>query len=131
MKTIKKLSLVAAFLIANLNSYAKDGDFLLNVKNGKNNEISFSMNGVEKAVIAIYDAENNLIFSENAKGHNGIIKHYNLSELPMGTYTLIVKTDVKEVKHQIKVAGSTTILSKRAFLEVYKNGFDNKSIASN
>ena len=45
MKTISKLSLVLVFALASLNTYAVDGDFLLNVKKGKGNEISFAMNG--------------------------------------------------------------------------------------
>ncbi|MGL5113163.1 MAG: secretion protein [Flavobacterium sp.] len=130
MKSINKLSLVAAFFIASVHSYAINGEFFLNVKNTKGNEISFSMNGIEKAAIAIYDAEDNLIFSENAQGHNGIIKHYNLADLPMGTYTLVVKTDLKEVKHDIKVASSNAVLSQRPYLEVYKNTFDSQSIVS-
>lgn len=130
MKSIQKLSLIAVFLLANLNSYAIDGEFFLNVKNTKGNEISFSMNGIEKAVIAIYDAENELVFSENAKGQNGIIKHYDLADLPMGTYTLVVTTALKEVKHEIKVNSGNSVLNRRAYLEVYKNSFKNNSLVS-
>lgn len=130
MKSIQKLSLIAIFLLANLNSYAIDGEFFLNVKNTKGNEISFSMNGIEKAVIAIYDAENELVYSENAKGQNGIIKHYDLTDLPMGTYTLVVTTALKEVKHEIKVNNGNSVLNRRAYLEVYKNSFKNNSLVS-
>ncbi len=131
MKMMKKLGLVAVFALATLNTYAIDGDFLLNVKKGKGNEISFSLNGIEKANIAIYDAENNLIFSEKAIGRNGIVKNYNLDELPMGTYTLVVKTDLKEVTHEIKVAASIATLSKKAYIEIYKTSFANQNVASN
>lgn len=130
MKSIQKLSLITIFLLANLNSYAIDGEFFLNVKNTKGNEISFSMNGIEKAVIAIYDAENELVYSENAKGQNGIIKHYDLADLPMGTYTLVVTTALKEVKHEIKVNSGNSVLNRRAYLEVYKNSFKNNSLVS-
>lgn len=130
MKMMNKLSLVALFALASLNTYAVDGDFLLNVKNRKGNEISFAMNGVQKATIAIYDSENNLIYTEKASGQNGIVKYYNLEELPVGTYSLIVKTDLKEVTHKIKVAASDATLSKRAHLEVYKTSFTNKNVAS-
>lgn len=130
MKSIQKLSLIAIFLLANLNSYTIDGEFFLNVKNTKGNEISFSMNGIEKAVIAIYDAENELVYSENAKGQNGIIKHYDLTDLPMGTYTLVVTTALKEVKHEIKVNNGNSVLNRRAYLEVYKNSFKNNSLVS-
>jgi len=131
MKLMNKLGLVALFALTSLNTYAVDGDFLLNVKKGKGNEISFAMNGINKAYIAIYDAENNLVYSENAKGQNGIVKNYNLDELPMGTYSLVVKTDLKEVTHEIKVKASEATLSKRAYLEVYKTSFTNQNVASN
>ena len=49
----------------------------------------------------------------------------------MGTYSLIVKTDLKEVTHEIKVAASNVTLSKRAYLEVYKTSFADKNVASN
>ena len=68
MKMMNKLSLVALFALVSLNTYAVDGDFLLNVKKGKGNEISFAMNGVQKATIAIFDSENNLIYIDNATG---------------------------------------------------------------
>ena len=131
MKTLSKLSLVTLFALACSTTSAIDGDFLLNVKKGKGNEISFAMNGVQKATIAIFDSENNLIYTENATGQNGIVKYYNLEELPMGTYSLIVKTDLKEVTHEIKVAASNVTLSKRAYLEVYKTSFADKNVASN
>jgi len=88
------------------------------------------MNGIEKALIAIYDAENELVYSENAKGQNGIIKHYDLADLPMGTYTLVVTTALKEVKHEIKVNSGNSVLNRRAYLEVYKNSFKNNSLVS-
>lgn len=128
---MNKLGLVTLFALTSINTYAVDGDFLLNVKKGKGNEISFAMNDIQKAYIAIYDVENNLIFSENAKGENGIVKIYNLDELPMGTYTLVVKTDLKEVTHEIKVGASEATLSKRAYLEVYKTSFANQNVAFN
>lgn len=130
MKMMKKLALVAVFVLGSVNTYAIDGDFLLNVKKTKGNEISFTMNGIQKASIAIYDDENNLIFSENAKGQNGIIKNYDLQELPIGTYLLVVKTELKEVTHEIKVATSEVTLSKRACIETYKTAFSTKNVAS-
>lgn len=126
---MKKLGILVLFAMLSLNSYATDGNFILNVKNTKGNEISFALNGVEKATIAIYDTDNNLIFSEKAAGKKGIVKFYNLDELPTGNYILVVKTDSKEVKHQIKIDSTAATLSKRAFLEIYKNTFENNKIA--
>ncbi|MGL2994038.1 FimB/Mfa2 family fimbrial subunit [Flavobacterium sp. TSSA_36] len=130
MKTMQYFSLFVTLFMTSVAAFATEKDFFLNVKNSQGNEISFSMNGIESADIAIYDQENNLIFSEKAKGQNGIIKNYNLDELPMGNYTLVVKTNLKEVKHDIKVKSNTAVLSKKAYLEVYKSSFDNNAIVS-
>ena len=64
MKMMNKLSLVALFALVSLNTYAVDGDFLLNVKKGKGNEISFAMNGVQKATIAIFVLKTQLVKME-------------------------------------------------------------------
>lgn len=128
-KIMKKLSILVLFALLSLNSYAEGGNFILNVKNTKGNEISFALNGIEKATIAIYDTDHNLIFSEKAEGKKGILKFYNLDNLPEGNYVLVVKTDSKIAKHQITVDATAATLSKRAFVEIYKNNFNNNKIA--
>ncbi|TRX42112.1 secretion protein [Flavobacterium restrictum] len=131
MKTILKLSLVLLVAMTTMSTYAIDGDFLLNVKKAKGNEISFSVNGIKKAKVSIYDNENNLIYTENAKGQNGIIKTYNLDEFPVGTYYLVVENDLKEVRHEIKISYNESILNKRASLEAYYNTVNTSTVASN
>jgi len=128
MKTISKLSLAVVFTLASLNTYAIDGDFLLNVKKRQGNEISFALNGQQKIKVTIYDLNNNILFSENATGQKGISKTYNLDEFPEGKYYLIVSSDYKSVKHEIKVNASTAILSKRPMLEVYLKTADDKNL---
>lgn len=128
MKTISKLSVVALFALASLNTYAIDGDFLLNVKKRQGNEISFVLNGQQKAKVTIYDMNHNALFSENAAGEKGISKTYNLDEFPDGKYYLIVSTDFKSVKHEIKINASTAVLSKKPILEVYLKEGTNKQL---
>ena len=48
MKNILKFSFLLIVTMTSMSSYAIDGDFLLNVKKGKGNEISFSMNEIKK-----------------------------------------------------------------------------------
>ena len=128
MKTISKLSVVALFALASLNTYAIDGDFLLNVKKRQGNEISFALNGQQKIKVTIYDINHNVLFSEKASGQKGISKTYNLDEFPEGKYYLIVTTDYKSVKHEIKVNASSAVLSKRPLLEVYLNEAEDKKL---
>jgi len=128
MKTISKLSVVALFALASLNTYAIDGNFLLNVKKRQGNEISFVLNGQQKAKVTIYDMNHNALFSENAAGEKGISKTYNLDEFPDGKYYLIVSTDFKSVKHEIKINASTAVLSKKPILEVYLKEGTNKQL---
>ncbi|MFV8343370.1 FimB/Mfa2 family fimbrial subunit [Flavobacterium sp. XS2P39] len=130
MKKILKLSLLLVVAMTSVNSYAIDDDFLLNVKKGKGNEISFSLNEIKKVSVSIYDDENNLIYTENAKGVKGILRTYNLDEFPVGTYYLVVENNLKKVKHEIVISEEKAILTTKAISEVYKPALKNKNIAN-
>lgn len=121
MRTIKKLSLVVALALASLNTYAIDGDFLLNVKKGKGSTISFSVNGKQKVTVSIYDLDHNILFSEIATGDKGISKIYNLEQFPDGKYILVVENNLKTVSHEIVVSKNQTVLERKAIVEAYKN----------
>ncbi|MCD0466293.1 T9SS type A sorting domain-containing protein [Flavobacterium sp. ENC] len=129
MKTSLKLSLVCAVLFAGTSSYAIDGneDFNLHVLKTNGKLITFALNQVKKASLAIYDNEGNLIYSENASGKDGILRTFSLEEFPEGTYFLEVEDNVKKVRHEITITDETTVLSKKAFSSVYKAGFDKNS----
>nr|WP_315165050.1 FimB/Mfa2 family fimbrial subunit [uncultured Flavobacterium sp.] len=130
MKNILKFSFLLIVTMTSMSSYAIDGDFLLNVKKGKGNEISFSMNEIKKVNVSIYDDEKNLIFTEIAKGEKGILRTYNLDELPAGTYYLVVENDLKSVKHEIIIAEEKSILTTKVISEVYKPAMKNKNVAN-
>lgn len=61
--------------MTSMSMYAIDDNFLLNVKKGKGNEISFTLNQIKQANVSIYDDQNNLIYTEKAKGEKGISKN--------------------------------------------------------
>ncbi len=130
MKNILKFSLLLVVTMTSMSSYAIDGDFLLNVKKGKGNEISFSMNEIKKVNVSIYDDEKNLIFTEIAKGEKGILRTYNLDELPAGTYYLVIENELKSVKHEIIIAEEKSILTTKVISEVYKPAMKNKNVAN-
>ncbi|MEO8532883.1 MAG: secretion protein [Flavobacterium sp.] len=133
MKKILKLSLVCAVLFTGMSSYAIDGneDFNLHVLKANGKQITFALNQVKKANLAIYDKEGTLIYSESASGKDGILRTFSLEEFPEGTYFLEVEDNVKKVRHEITITDGTSVLSTKAVSSVYKAGFyaKNSSIA--
>ncbi|WP_166919269.1 T9SS type A sorting domain-containing protein [Flavobacterium poyangense] len=133
MKKILKLSLVCAVLFTGMSSYAIDGngDFNLHVLKANGKQITFALNQVKKAHLAIYDKEGTLIYSENASGAEGILRTFNLDELPQGTYFLEVEDNAKKVRHEITVTDEASVLSRKAVSSVYKTDLPakNSSIA--
>lgn len=130
MKNILKLSLLLVVAMTSVSTYAIDGDFLLNVKKGNGNVISFSLNGLQKVTVFIYDDENNLIYTEKAAGEKGILKTYNLDEFPIGTYYLVVENNLKKVKHEIVISEQKTILTTKAISEIYKPTLKKQNVAN-
>ena len=70
MKKIAKLSLAAALLFTGISTYAIDGtgEFNLHVLKANGKLITFALNKVQKANLAIYDNDGTLIYSESASG---------------------------------------------------------------
>ena len=132
MKTILKLGLVVLVALTTVNTYAGNDDFLLNVKSEKRNEISFSVNGIKRANVTIYDKDHNVIYDETLTGKEGLVRTYNLEEFPEGVYYLEVETNLKRVTHEIVVNNVATTLSRRSIAEVYKGSLKmkNENVAS-
>ena len=118
------LSLVCAVLFTGMSTYAIDGngDFALHVLKGNGKLVTFALNNVKKANLAIYDKEGNLIYSEYATGQNGILRTFSFEEFPEGTYFLEVRDNTKTVKHEIVITNAASILSSKAISTIYKTG---------
>ncbi|KAF2335064.1 DUF3244 domain-containing protein [Flavobacterium daemonense] len=132
MKNLK-LSLVCAVLFTGMSAFAIDGNDNLNVHVLKTNGklITFALNQVKKANVAIYDKDGTLLYSESASGKDGILRTFDLTEFPEGTYYLEVEDNVKKVKHEITITDEKTVLSSKAISSVYKSGFSkNTSVAA-
>ncbi|MEN2412892.1 DUF3244 domain-containing protein [Flavobacterium mesophilum] len=124
MKKILKLSLVCAVLFATSSAFAIDGNDLLNVHvlKGNGKVITFALNQVKKANVAIYDKNGELIYSESASGKDGILRTFSLEQFPEGTYYLEVEDSTKKVRHEITITDETSVLSSKAVSTVYKAG---------
>ena len=128
MKKIVKLSLVCAVLFTGMSTYAIDGneDFNVHVLKANGKLITFALNKVTKANVAIYDQDGSLIYSESASGKDGILRTFSLEEFPEGTYFLEVEDSVKKVRHEITITDDGSSLSRKAVSSVYKAGFSAK-----
>ncbi|MGQ7945187.1 secretion protein [Flavobacterium sp. WC2509] len=121
MKTILRLSLVVLITLVSLNTYADNGDFLLNVKNGEGKKIVFLVNGIQKANVTIYDKFHNVVYSETLTGKEGIERAYNLEDFSDGVYFLEVETNLKKVTHEIVISDNVSTLSRKSVAEVTKS----------
>lgn len=124
MKTIKKLTLSAAFLF--ISSFGMANEMDLRIFSDKENKtMVFRYDNLSTdAALRFIDVQGNVIFSESMEDKTAYMKRFNLSSLETGTYFLKVEDAVKETEYTINVEESEISIENK--LEKYKPVFRKK-----
>lgn len=126
MKKISKFGLMLGVTLLTMNAHAGTVDFTLDVKKEQGKKVTFALDKMNKMDLSLYDAEGNVIYSEEVSSKKDISRVYDLKALPEGTYFLEAESDSKISKYEILVAKETASLSAYAISELYKPAFINK-----
>lgn len=65
--------------------------------------VSIQKETTGRAYVRFYDSENNEVMTDYLSSKESVEKGYNLSELPLGTYTMAVTSNNKVVTKQLSV----------------------------
>lgn len=109
--TLKK-SLIAGLLLISSLIYANDGKEVSNSDNlnvqvtpleNKMVRMSFQKLKDEKVIIKIYDQFGSRLYDEMITDKTSVLKKYDLSKFPAGTYSFEVSNEVYLMKRTIKL----------------------------
>lgn len=126
MKNVMKIGLALAMFMTAFAVRANDTDAYLSVRSGIGKLVNFTINN-DKAQVAIYSANGEVIYSENLKAKDGRINRtYDLASFPTGTYYLEAETGTKVARYEIRINEKTAAVSQKAIAEVFKPVFSNK-----
>ncbi|MGB5434292.1 MAG: hypothetical protein WBM98_00265 [Maribacter sp.] len=103
MKTIKKLTLSAAFLFITAFGMANKIDLRI-VSDENSKKLVFRYDNITTdATLRFIDLQGNVIFSESLEDKTEYLKTFNLNSLETGTYFLEVEDAIKETEYTILV----------------------------
>lgn len=103
MKSFIKISLIAALLFSSAGLYANEGDFSFSVKGVNEKAVTFVINETQVVDVAIYSANNDVLYQKRTNAKKGTSKTYDLNSLPDGDYTLKMSTDLKVATYNIQI----------------------------
>ncbi|MGB5434289.1 MAG: T9SS type A sorting domain-containing protein [Maribacter sp.] len=106
MKTIKKLSLSAAFLFITAFGLANEIDLRIIPAEDSKTLVFRYDNLSTDATLKFIDVQGNVIFSESLEDKAEYSKRFNLNGLETGTYFLEVEDAIKETEYTILVEDS-------------------------
>lgn len=99
-------------LMATGNSFANERELLFKVNEENAKEISFALNGVKRADVAIYDKFGREVYFDSLSGKSGIIKTFNFEALPQGNYILEFDSENQKERLEIVVYRGVVRFSK-------------------
>lgn len=112
MKSFIKISLIAALLMSSVGLYANDDDFSFRVKRENEKVVTFVINETQVIDVAIYSANNEVVYGKKFNGKKGSSKTYDLSSLPDGNYMFKLVTDAKATEYAININGDHASVSE-------------------
>lgn len=121
MKKVMKFSLVMMALLAMaFTTFANTTDFSVRVNNSIGKTIRFSVTATSAIHISIIDAQNEVVFEEDANGAGTVNRQYDLKQLPFGTYLLKTESNAKISTYEVKVNALEAVISKSPVAETVK-----------
>ncbi|SMD07337.1 T9SS type A sorting domain-containing protein [Pedobacter africanus] len=120
MKNLLKIG-IAAFLVFNFSALqAKDIDFSVKVKNVNEKSVAFLIDGPQVIDLSIYSANGDLLYTQNIKTKNTSTRTYNLRELPDGTYTFKLVSELKAAEYKVIIENAQAKVSEPVVEERFK-----------
>lgn len=120
MKKILKISLVLGIVLLAMNVYAVAVNFSLHNKFRQEKMISFGLEDSDETKISIYDANDQLIHTENVMVDGKLVRSYDLNNFREGVYYLVEESATKISKYEVLVLDDSATMMTDPFLVVNK-----------
>lgn len=120
MKKILKISLVLGIVLLAMNVYAVAVNFSLHNKFRQEKMISFGLEDSDETKISIYDANDQLIHTENVIVDGKLVRSYDLNNFREGVYYLVEESATKISKYEVLVLDDSATMMTDPFLVVNK-----------
>ncbi|KQR70704.1 hypothetical protein [Pedobacter sp. Leaf176] len=120
MKSLLKISLIAATMFTASATYANDGIYTLDVKSEDAKTIRFSIDKASDINLSIRELNNEVLFEESIHSAGAASKSYDLSALPNGEYVLNVESDAKLATYTIVIANDKAVVSVPKITELLR-----------
>jgi hypothetical protein len=93
----KSIKLTALFLLASA------GLFAATLPSDQGLDIKVASDAPSKAIVTVYDANDNVIFKDALPAYKSMEKGYILNQLPIGDYTIEVRENKSVVKKEVHI----------------------------
>ncbi|WP_199120696.1 hypothetical protein [Pedobacter sp. ASV28] len=112
MKKFFKFSLMAIAILTASVAYADDNDFLIKVAKENSKWVSFVANDAQNIDLTLYGANEDILYTQKIHTAGSVIKTYDLSALPDGSYLLEMESKSKLTKYYIEIKDNNAVISQ-------------------